>query len=314
MQKLRFNLLSNVKADAQILIAAALCASALIVPAHGAGTAAPIPDFSGTWGRNLFNLETPETGPGPIVNLRRLGADGPRSVVDGDPIPLVGDYTNPILQPEAAALVKKNGEYSESGHDFPDPSNQCGPYSPPYLFSIQQGMQMLRAKDEIVILYTQDDQVRHVRLNSNHPRNLRPSPMGDAIARYEGDTLVIDTVGVRIGPYTVADRFGTPQSEAMHVVERYRLIDANHAQEALDRHERTSGRTGPLAVDPDTDKGLRVELTIEDPNVFTAPWTANVSYRRVIRRWNEGVCAENNIDMFHLGDLGHVPMADRPDF
>jgi hypothetical protein len=301
-------------ANARITVAAALTVSTLIAPAHGAGAAATVPDFSGAWGRNLFNLEPPENGPGPIVNLRRLGADGPRSVVDGDPIPLVGDYNNPILKPEAAAVVKKNGEYSESGHDVPDPSNQCGIYSPPYLFSIQQGMQLLQRKDDVVILYTQNAQVRHVRLNSSHPRNLKPTPMGDSIAHYEGDALVIDTVGVKLQPYTVVDRFGTPQSEAMHVVERYRLIDGKEAQTALDRHEKTSGRTGPLPVDPDTDKGLRVELTIEDPNVFTAPWKANVSYRRVIRGYNEGACAENNVDMFHMGDLGHVPKADRPDF
>jgi len=272
------------------------------------------PDFSGPWGRNLFNFEPPESGPGPIVNLRRLGANAGRSVVDGDPIPLVGDYNDPILKPEAAAVVKKKGEYSESGHDFPDPSNQCGAYAPPFLFAVQQGMQMLRNKDVIVILYTQNNQVRHVRLNSSHPRNLKLSPMGDSIAHYEGDTLVIDTVGIKVEPYTVVDRFGTPQSEAMHVVERYRLIDAKEAQTALERHASIVGTTGPITPDPHYDKGLRVELRVEDPNVFTAPWTANVSYRRVIRTWNEGVCSENNIDMFHLGDLKDVPTANSADF
>jgi hypothetical protein len=112
----------------------------------------------------------------------------------------------------------------------------------------------------------------------------------------------------------VVDRFGTPQSEAMHVVERYRLIDAKEAQAALDRHAKIVGTTGPMVADPDYDKALRVELNIEDPNVFTAPWTANVSYRRVIRAWNEGVCAENNVDRFHQGDLQHIPTANTPDF
>jgi hypothetical protein len=296
------------------LIAGLLSGSVLACPALGAAVKDTVPDFTGPWGRNVFNFETPDTGPGPIVNLRRLGADAGRSVADGDPIPLVGDYYNPILKPEAAAVVKRNGEYSERGHDVPDPSNQCGAYSPPYLFSIQQGMQMLQRKDEIVILYTQNFQVRHVRLNSSHPRDLKPTPMGDSIGHYEGDTLVIDTVGIKLAPYTVVDRFGTPQSEAMHVVERYRLIDAKQAQAALDRHARIVGTTGPMLADPDYDKALRVELKIEDPNVFTAPWTANVSYRRVIRAYNEGVCAENNVDMFRMGDLKLVPRADKPDF
>jgi hypothetical protein len=262
----------------------------------------------------MFNVEPPETGPAPLVNLRRLGKDAGRSVVDGDPIPLVGDYRNPILKPDAAAAVKRNGEYSESGHDVPDPSNQCGIFSPPYLFSIQQGMQMLQGKDEIVILYTQNQQVRHVRLNSRHPSNVKPTPMGDAIGYYEDGTLVIDTIGVKLAPYTVADRFGTPQSEAMHVVERYRLIDAKEAQAALDAHAKIDGTTGPMVADPAYDKALRVELEIDDRNVFTAPWSANVSYRRVIRAWNEGVCAENNVDMLKQGDLKLVPTANTPDF
>jgi len=195
----------------------------------------------------------------------------------------------------------------------PDPSNQCGAYSPPFLFAMQQGMQLIQRKDDIVILYTQNAQVRHVRLNATHPRALEPRAMGDSIGHYEGDTLVVDTVGVKVAPYTVVDRFGTPQSEAMHVVERYRLIDAKEAQAALDRHLTIVGTTGPMVADPDYGKGLRVEVVVEDPNVFTGPWSANVTYRRVIRGYNEGVCAENNVDMFHLGDT-HVPMADRPDF
>ena len=286
----------------------------LVWPVLAAQSAAPIPDLSGPWGRNMFNFEPPDSGPGPIVNLRRQGAEGARSAADGDPIPLVGDYHNPILKPEAAAVVKRNGESSESGHDIPDPSNQCGTYSPPFIFQMQQGMQLIQRKDDIVILYTQNAQVRRVRLNASHPRNLKPSPMGDSVGHYEGDTLVIDTVGVKLEPYTVVDRFGTPQSEAMHVVERYRLIDAKEAQAAIDRQAMSAGITAPMVPDPDYDKGLRLELRIEDPNVFTAPWSAKITFRRVIRGYNEGACAENNVDMFHQGDLRYVPRADKPDF
>lgn len=289
-----------------------LCSAAFALPGLAADEGS-VPDFSGTWGRNTFNTETPDKGPGPIVNLNRLGKYKGYTLVDGDPIPLVGDYNNPILRPEAAAIVKKNGEYSESGHDVPDPSNQCGAYAPPYLFSIQLGLQMVQRKDDIVIFYTQDNQVRRVRLNASHPRNVKPSAMGDSIGHYEGDTLVVDTVGIQVAPYTVVDRFGTPQSDAMHVVERYRLIDAKEGKAALDKHISVHGSTGPIAVDPKADKALRVELTVEDPKIFTQPWYANVTYHRAIRGWNEGVCADNNVDMFHLGDT-HIPTANTPDF
>ena len=48
---------------------------------------------------------------------------------------------------------------------------------------------------------------------------------GDSVGHYEGDTLVIDTVGIKIGPFAMVDMYGTPYSEALHVVERYQLLD-----------------------------------------------------------------------------------------
>ena len=53
--------------------------------------------------------------------------------------------------------------------------------------------------------------------------------------RYEGDTLVIDTVGVKIGPFSMIDWYGTPYSEALHLVERYRLLDYEATKEAIAR-------------------------------------------------------------------------------
>jgi hypothetical protein len=283
-----------------------------------------IPDFSGAWGRNVFNFEPAESGPQPLRNLRRAGRDAGRPIVVGDPVPLVGDYQNPILRPEAAAVVKQRGEISASGHDFQDPSNQCSTFSPPYLFTIQLGMQLLQSKDQVVILYNQDDQTRHVRLNASHSRDLKPTPMGDSVGHYEGDTLVVDTVGVRVRPWTMVDRFGTPQSEAMRVVERYRLIDAREAADAHARQQKSEGCVcgalsdgdvgkGAALIDTTYPRGLRVEVRIEDPKVFTTPWTANITYMRVKRAWAEVVCAENNTDVLHQG-FERVPTAARADF
>jgi hypothetical protein len=288
------------------LLLAAVCAG----PAAAAGS---IPDFSGLWGRNSFDLEPMPSGPQPLTNLKRR-PDG-----TGNFQQLAGDYNNPILKPDAAEVVRKRGEISISGHNFPDPSNSCGAYNPPYTFTMQLGFQMLQTKDAITILYNQDDQVRHIRLNGAHPENPRSSAMGDSIGYYEGGTLVVDTVGIEVSPLSMTDHYGAPNSPALHVVERYRLIDGGAAKEAQVKFEKFIGRVGgpdaPPAnlVEDNNVKGLQVELTVEDPNVFTTPWSALATYRQRALNWVEQVCADNPVEHYP-GEWQGLPKADKPDF
>jgi hypothetical protein len=269
------------------------------------------PDFSGFWGRNSFDPEAPESGPGPLQNIKRL-ANG-----TGDPQALVGDYHSPILKPEAAAIVKKQGDVSLSGDAFPDPSNRCGAYSPPFTFAMQLGFQMVPAKDHITILYNQDDQVRRVRMNAKHPSRVTPSAMGDSVGHWDGDTLVIDTVGVKIGPLTMADRYGAPVSKDLHIIERYRLIDAAEAKAGAEKHEKANGRlggaNGAMPTDPSSAKGLELKFTVDDPTYYTAPWSAQVHYLRTRLSWEEQVCAENFYEPYHRRNAA-IPMAAKPDF
>jgi hypothetical protein len=105
-------------------------------------------------------------------------------------------------------------------------------------------MQMLQQPDKITILYSNDHEVRHVRMNQPHLENVTPSWYGDSVGHYEGDTLVIDTVGVKIGPFAMVDMYGTPHSPALHVVERYRLLDYEAAKQAEERGQRELSRFG----------------------------------------------------------------------
>jgi len=293
----------------RLIAAGFFCASALVSSSYAA---APIPDFSGLWARMTFGPEPPSSGAGPLVNLIKR-ADG---ASDGSK--LVGDYNNPILKPAAAEQVRRQGEISKTGNAFPDPSNQCAPQSPPYMLR-QQEIQLLQEKDQVTILYMLDHHVRHVRLNSSHPARVSPSWSGDSIGHYEGDTLVVDTVGIKVGRVTMADAYGSPQSEAMHVVERYRLVDDETARRAFEQNEKEYGRAdgangNGVFIDFDyRGKGLQLEFTVEDPNVFTMPWSAKVTYRKAGSQWQEQVCAENTFE-YYASKETNIPHTDKADF
>ena len=281
----------------------------------GGGTrgVASIPDFSGTWAHPyLTGFEPPASGLGPVLNRSRR-PDGVANFQQ-----LVGDYTNPILQPRAAEAVKKNGEISLSGQGYSTPSNQCWPGGVPYVFW-DFLLQIYQRPDHILMIYRQGHELRHVRMDESHPTQVIPSWYGDSVGHYEGDTLVIDTVGIKGGPFAMVDMYGTPHSPALHVVERYRLVDYDDAKDAIERNAKensyvpASGATGAVEIDPNyRGKVLQLHFTVEDDGVFTAPWTATITYRPNIGPWTEVICAEN-IQWFP-GKNAAVPQADKPDF
>ena len=194
-----------------------------------AESAAPAPDFSGVWGRTSVDYEPPPSGAGPVMNKTRTF------------YMRMGDDTNPILKPEAAEKVRRAAAISRTGVNFPTPSNQCTPWSAPYAWRALL-MQMVQQKDQVTIVYVGDQQIRHVRLNQPHPARVTPSYMGDSIGHYEGDTLVIDTVGFKVGRLSMIDNYGTPFSPGLHLVERIRLIDRAAADKAAEQAERDSGK------------------------------------------------------------------------
>ena len=265
--------------------------------------AAPTPDLSGEWGRNSLGYLPPESGPGPIVSITH------------DTNNEIGDLTNPILKPAARNLLEKNMDMRRNGINYPTPSNQCWPWMPPYILRSRH-MEIFQENNQVTFVFLLDHQIRRVRLNQQHPKSVTPSWLGDSVGHYEGDTLVVDTIGIKVAPISIIDIFGTPHSEALHVVERYRLIDGEKAKLAAEREEITSGRQSPDLSRIDrgyTGKGLEVQFTVEDPGVFTTPWSASVAYRRAAEEWSESVCAENPHDYF-TGQDTPVPRADRPDF
>ena len=176
---------------------------------------------------------------------------------------------DPPFQPWAEALLKKrdvenNTADPDSG---PDPIERCFPPGVPRIMLQPFPWEIVHAKDRVLMIFEYQALTRQIFTDGRrHPKDLESTYMGHSIGRYEGDTLVIDTVG--LNDKTWLDPMGLPHSDALHVVERLHRLDH------------------------DT---LQVDYTIDDPKAYTKPWTAQRIFK-LHPEWQikEYVCAENN--------------------
>jgi hypothetical protein len=269
------------------VIAFAACAP----PAVGAEGSQTVADFSGYWsrplaGRHAALFDPPDSGPGPV-------AFGAEAGIDRQGMPFIGDDTNPILLPHAADAVRAQRDLYRGGEPVYSAWALCWPSGVPLVFSMINAVQLLQSEEEVTIIYQRGQTVRHIYLNEAHPQNLSPTWFGHSVGHYEGaDTLVVDTIAQDTRSLT--DRFGTPKSPAMRVVERYTI--------APDR------------------RSLRVAFTVEDPETFTTGWSARFDYPRLEERAGAGeeptfaeiVCPENSREAD--GSERPIPIATAPDF
>lgn len=283
--------------------AALVCLAGLTGAASAPAQETPadgVPDFSGVWAR--ANVPDSRDDRIDAATFPRVRYGSMYFPVPGDPAgkPLaflkgnntdevVGDYNDPILQPWVQAVVKKNAESELRDQYVPTAHGTCWPSGTPEVLNLREPVEFLQQKNRITIIYQRDHQVREVFLDRPHPANLQPSWYGDAVGHYEGDTLVVDTIAQAAKPMSLVDPFGTPHTDKIHVVERYRLI--------------RDGRG----------KGLEVVFTVEDPGAFTRPWKGMVVYRIDRGPFEEVVCAENDRS-FGNEAFGELPIQARPDF
>ena len=256
------------------LVAAAL---GLAVSQSARGAADAIPDLSGYWvrpeGGNERMYYPPDSGAGPLVNTDKAGAY------------TIGNADAPILLPHAAAAVKAYGDKQRAGIVMYPPWSMCWPTGLPLAVNMAEPVQLLQTPTQVTILYQRGMQMRRIYLQGAHPANVKPSWYGDSIGHYEaGDTLVVDTIAQ--DTRSLVNRFGTPKSEQLRVIERYK-------------------------ISPDR-QTIDVEFTVEDPENFTAPWSARVDYLRNEGPFMERICAENNKNPD--GGEFPVPAAARADF
>jgi len=277
------------------VLAGLVCAGISLGAVFGAETvqvASAVPDFAPNsttgWLAQDDEFIPPPSGPGPVKS------DPGRPYISfykwrDNPNPMfrVADLSNPILQPWAREQLRQVNERVLSGKVVSIPKERCWPVGvPAFLLLPATPVYFMQTRKEVVMVWMQDHQVRHVYLDVPHSASPKPSWFGESVGRYEGDALVVDTVG--LSARTFVDNYQTPHTDQLHVVERFRLVDGG--------------------------KTLEVNAHMEDAGAFTTPWTAIQRYRRVEQGpMAEMACAENNDDHFHH-DLGPMPQADHPDF
>ena len=218
--------------------------------------------------------------------IEYLSARPNMKVVEQSTFP-VADLTNPILQPWVRDELRKLNERVLAGQPVFEHRASCWPSGvPAFDLAVVNPVFFVQTDKQVTIISQADHMVRRVHLNVPHSLRPPPSWFGESVGHYEGDTLVVDTIGLNAKSYV--DIYRTPHSEQLHVIERFRLIE--------------EGKT------------LEVEIYVEDPGAFTVPWRGTQRFALSERGpLLEAVCAENNANYFNH-DVDPMPVADRPDF
>jgi hypothetical protein len=275
------------------IITSLACVFAADLPVHGADSKS-IPNFATSpitaWVPSRAagdNFLPPPSGPGPIVD-DPAHPYAPNQGTAGQAAFHVGDLSNPILKPWAKDQMKKSNDEVLAGKIPFTARERCWPGGVPDfdIYERDRPVFWIQSPKEIVMVNEHDAQLRHIYLNVPHSANVKPSWYGDSIGHFEGDTLVVDTVG--LNDKTFVDNYRTPHTTQLHVIERFRLIDGG--------------------------KILHVDIRVDDPAAFNMPWSAVQEWkRRETNPITELICAENSAGYFNY-DVTPVPTATKADF
>jgi hypothetical protein len=269
------------------ILAAAVCATA---PAVAQQAQRP-PNFSGD-GVAWLAVGGGGGGFAPVAgHVPPLGADPAHPYVPNNnregrqPTDRIGDLSNPNLKPWVKEVMRKDIAEVLAGKIAFTPRSSCRPSGVPGFMAYGGGAfatYFLQTPREVWIIFSGEQEVRRVYLDVAHTANPKPSWYGESVGHYEGDTLVVDTIAQ--DTRTLVDPFRTPHSEKLHVVERWRMVDADQAME--------------------------VTVTVDDPDTYYEPWSGVRRYRRVHQDYVERSCAENPQQLVDW----HIPVASKPDF
>ena len=160
-----------------------------------------------------------------------------------------------------------NGPRTHSLKETDDPVlRQCLPPGTPRIYLQPFPFQIVQTPKEILMIYEYDHTVRQIFMDGRpHPDDLTPTYMGHSIGKWDGDTLVVDTVG--FNDKTWLDRDGHPHSDQLHVIERFHRTDRDN---------------------------MAIAIKMEDPKALSKPWETEL-YFQFKPDWDimELVCTDN---------------------
>jgi hypothetical protein len=284
MFSFRFNHRSTANS---VLISLAVAAS---VGSASAQQTSPTPDFFMN-GAGWVGMLEPSQDLNPIPGLTPPVTFDPAHpyipnipVVPGrTPTFRVADLSNPNLMPWVKARMKVENDKVLAGKYAFTPRSSCNMSGVPTFAQLGGAIPLyfVQTPKEVWLLFMGDHQIRRVYMNVPHTKNPKPSWYGESVGHYEGDTLVIDTIGQNDKTYV--DNYRTPHTDKLHVVERWKLTNGG--------------------------QNMEVRVTVDDPGAFYKPWSGMRRYRRVQEAMPEDVCAENN-QHFDFP----IPVANKADF
>jgi len=199
----------------------------------------------------------------------------------------VADLNNPVLTQFAKDGLKTSNDMVLRGFAMYARESRCWMTGvPTYLLNPAQPTFILQEPKKITMMWQMDQQVRHIYMNVPHSANPKPSWYGESVGHYEGDTLVVDTIGQNTKSFM--DNYRTPHSEKLHVVERFHLVEGG--------------------------KTLQADITIEDPVALREPRHVMHQWRKVQGPMTESRCADGESFNPFGQQAEPIPTSDKPDF
>ena len=227
----------------------------------------------------------PVSGAGPIMSPK----DRPYVPNGGgrQPTYRIADTSNPILKPWAKEQMDKANADVRAGKVPYITRERCWPAGVPgfTVYTRVQPIHFMHGKKEITIVNELNTQIRHIYLDVPHSKNPGHSWYGESVGHFEGDELVVDTIG--LNDKTFVDNYRTPHTDQIHVVERWKLIEG-----------------GTI---------LQATVTVDDPGAFNMPWTGVQRWKKIARPLEEYLCEPSN-DGYFSYDVVALPKADKGDF